>query len=66
MSSPNEAIVDVMWDEESGYTGEKTLASGDWSEMQKVPDGQHIVGLKTNTEDLDGIRSIAFITTELK
>ena len=65
MSSPTDAIIDVMWDETTNYNGRQTAATGKWTEPVQIPDGQYVVGLKTNTEDVQGIQSLAFLTTTL-
>ena len=54
-----------MWGESSVAAGEEPVSSGNWTDAQEVPEGQFIVGLKTNTESENGIRSITFLTSEL-
>ena len=38
--------------------------SGEWTENQTIPEGKHIIGLKTNTKSTE-IHSLAFILTDI-
>ena len=58
MSSWTVTIAEETW---SGRASDKSEV---WTDLQEVPEGQRIIGLKTDTTSTEGISSLAFITAE--
>jgi len=58
MSLWSDTIGEATW---SGKSSDKSQV---WTDLQEVPEGHQVFGLKTDTTSAEGIKSLVFLTAE--